>query len=35
MVRFDVRYRYFDQLIDRFDDSLNTVETTIGFGWRF
>ena len=35
MLRFDVRYRYLDKLVDSFDDSLNTVETTIGIGWRF
>jgi outer membrane beta-barrel protein len=29
------RYRYLDKVVDRFDDSLNTVETTLGVGYQF
>lgn len=29
------RYRYLDKVVDAFDDSLNTVETTLAVGWRF
>jgi len=35
MVRLDGRYRYIDKLVDRFDDSLNTFETTLGVAWKF
>jgi outer membrane beta-barrel protein len=35
LVRLEARYRYLDGIVDRFDDSLNTVETTFGVGWRF
>jgi outer membrane beta-barrel protein len=35
LVRLEARYRYLDQVVDRFDDSLDTVETTLGVGWRF
>ena len=35
MINLETRYRYFDALIDATDDSLNTVETTVGVGWRF
>ena len=35
MINLETRYRYFDALIDAADDSLNTVETTVGVGWRF
>ncbi|HJY36863.1 MAG TPA: outer membrane beta-barrel domain-containing protein [Steroidobacteraceae bacterium] len=35
LVRLEARYRYLDQVVDRFDDSLNTVETTLGVGWTF
>ena len=35
MVRAEARYRYLDRLVDRFDASLNTVETTVGVGWAF
>jgi outer membrane beta-barrel protein len=35
LVRLEARYRYLDAVVDRFDDSLNTVETTLGVGWRF
>lgn len=34
-VRLEARYRYLDKVIDRFDDSLNSVETTLGVAWRF
>ncbi len=29
------RYRYLDKVVDHFDDSLNTVETTLGVGYQF
>ena len=35
LVRLEARYRYLDQVVDRFDDSLNTFETTLGVGWTF
>ena len=35
LLRAEARYRYLDKVVDRFDDSLNTVETTLGVGWRF
>jgi hypothetical protein len=35
IVRADARYRYVDALVDAYDDSLDTAETTIGIGWRF
>lgn len=35
MIRLEARYRYLDGLVDAFDDSLNTFETTLGVGWRF
>ena len=35
VVRLEARYRYLDGVVDRLDDSLNTVETTLGVGWRF
>ncbi len=34
-LRLDARYRYLDKVIDRYDDSLNTFETTFGVGFRF
>ena len=34
-LRLDARYRYLDKVVDRFDDSLNTVETTLGVGYQF
>jgi outer membrane beta-barrel protein len=34
-LRLDARYRYLDKVIDRFDDSLNTFETTVGVGFKF
>lgn len=35
VIRLDARYRYFDKLLKSYDDSLNTVEATLGIGWRF
>lgn len=35
LIRAEMRYRYLDKLVDRFDDSLNTFETTLGVGWKF
>jgi len=35
MVRLEARYRYVDTALDNFDDSFNTVETTLGVGWQF
>jgi outer membrane protein len=35
IVRAEGRYRYLDKVLNRFDDSSNTVETTLGIGWRF
>jgi outer membrane beta-barrel protein len=35
LLRAEARYRYLDKVVDRFDDSLNTVETTLGVGWQF
>jgi outer membrane protein len=35
LVRLEARYRYLDGVLDRFSDSLNTVETTLGVGWTF
>jgi outer membrane beta-barrel protein len=35
LVRLEARYRYLDAVVDRFDDAMNTVETTLGVGWRF
>ena len=34
-LRLDLRYRYLEKVIDRFDDSLNTFETTLGVGFKF
>lgn len=34
-LRLDARYRYLDKVVDRFDDSLNTFETTLGIGFKF
>jgi outer membrane beta-barrel protein len=34
-VRAEARYRYLDKVVDRFDQSLNTVETTLGVGYQF
>jgi len=35
LIRVEARYRYLDSLVDRFNTSLNTVETTAGVGWAF
>ena len=35
LVRLEARYRYLDGVVDNFDDSLNTFETTLGVGWKF
>jgi outer membrane beta-barrel protein len=35
LVRLEARYRYVDAVLDDLDDSLNTVETTLGIGWQF
>jgi len=35
LIRAEARYRYLDKVVDRFDDSLNTVEATLGVGYRF
>ena len=34
-IRAEGRYRYLDKVVDHFDDSLNTVETTLGVGYQF
>jgi opacity protein-like surface antigen len=34
-LRAEGRYRYLDKVVDRYDNSLNTVETTLGVGYRF
>lgn len=35
LIRLEARYRYLDGVVDNFDESLNTFETTLGVGWRF
>lgn len=35
LVRLEARYRYVDKVLDNFDNSLSTVETTLGVGWQF
>lgn len=35
LVRLEARYRYLDGVLERYDDSLNTVETTLGVAWQF
>jgi outer membrane beta-barrel protein len=35
ILRAEARYRYLDKVVDRFDNSLGTVETTLGVGWQF
>jgi len=35
MIRLEARYRYVDAMLDNHDDSLSTVETTLGIGWQF
>jgi outer membrane beta-barrel protein len=34
-LRLEARYRYVDAVVDDLDDSLNTVETTLGVSWQF
>lgn len=34
-LKAEARYRYLDKVVDKFDDSLNTVETTLGVGYQF
>jgi len=34
-LRIDARYRNMNQLVDTFDDSLDTFEATVGVGWTF
>lgn len=34
-VRLEARYRYLDSLVDNHEESLNTVETTLGVAWNF
>lgn len=34
-VRLEAKYRYLDGVLDSHDDSLNTVETTLGVAWNF
>jgi len=31
----DTRYRYFSKLVTNYGQGLNTVETTLGVGWKF
>jgi opacity protein-like surface antigen len=31
----DSRYRYLNRIVSPFDQGLNTVQTTLGVGWRF
>jgi outer membrane beta-barrel protein len=35
LVRLEARYRYLDGIVDRNENSLNTVETTLGVAWQF
>jgi outer membrane beta-barrel protein len=35
VIRLEARYRYVDAVLDNLDDSLSTVETTLGVGWQF
>lgn len=35
LFRLEGRYRYLDKVVDRFDHSLNTFETTLGVGYQF
>jgi outer membrane beta-barrel protein len=34
-VDLDTRYRYFSKLVSNYGQGVNTVETTLGVGWRF
>lgn len=35
LVRLEARYRYLDGVLESHDDSLNTVETTLGIAWQY
>jgi len=35
LFRLEGRYRYLDKVVDHFDRSLNTFETTLGVGYQF
>jgi opacity protein-like surface antigen len=35
LLHLEARYRYYERLVDSFDDSVGTVEPTISVGWRF
>lgn len=35
LVRLEAKYRYLDKVVEPFDDSVNTVETTLGVAWQF
>jgi len=35
LVRLEARYRYLDGVLDSHEDSLDTVETTLGVAWQF
>jgi len=35
LFRVEGRYRYLDKVVDHFDHSLNTFETTLGVGYQF
>ena len=35
LFRLEGRYRYLDKVVDHFDHSLNTFETTLGVGYQF
>lgn len=35
IIRLEGRYRYLNKLVSPYDRNLNTVETTLGVGWRF
>jgi outer membrane beta-barrel protein len=35
LLRLEGRYRYLDKVVDHFDHSLNTFETTLGVGYQF
>ena len=35
LIRLEARYRYLNGIVDSFDQSMNTFETTLGVGWRF
>lgn len=34
-VDLDTRYRYFSKLVSNYGQGVNTVETTLGVGWKF